>query len=123
MTQVTWRVHETGTLSARQTEKGRNCEKTMATRIGLTALETPSSEERWLMTMRHINRALVVAELRRHANEIVIGNQTADRTRPEVVPSRPLRSGRVIATGAVQTLHLYHASPPSGSVSDSANAR
>lgn len=119
---VTWRPYGAGTLVAGRTRKGRNCAKTVTKRMGLTAQETLSSEEKLLTTMRHISRVRVPAEQRR-ANEIGTRNQNAGRTRSEVEIHRLWRSGHVIVTGAVPT--LYHVSPLSGSMSvgDSTNAR
>lgn len=124
MTRVTWRAYGTGTLAASRTRRGRNYGKTVTKRMGLTALapETLSSEEELLTTTRHISRARVAAE-QRCANEIGTRNQIAGGTRPEVEITRLWQSGRVIVTGAVPTLHLYHGSPLSGSMSDNANAR
>jgi hypothetical protein len=124
MTRVTWRAYGTGTLAARRTRRGRNYGKTVTKRMGLTALasETSLSEERLQTTTRHISRVRVAAE-QRCASEIGTRNQNAGRTRPEVEIPRLWRSGRVIVTGAVPTLHLVHGSPLSGSVTDSANAR
>ena len=124
MTRVTWRAYGTGTLAARRTRRGRNYGKTVTKRMGLTVLapETLLSEEKLQTTTRHISRVRVTAE-QRCANEIGTRNQNAGRTRPKVEIPHLWRSGRVIVTGAVPTLHLYHGSPPSGRVSDSANAR
>jgi len=122
MTRVIWTVYGTGTVRtlAKQTQKGRNYEKITTTRIGLTALETLSSEERFLRTTSHISLVEVAVAEQRHANEIETRNWTGARL--EIVIPRMWPRGRVIATGAVRTLHLHHASRPSASVSDSVNA-
>jgi len=109
------------TAAVHKAQKGRNYEKITMTRIGLTALETLSNEEGFLTTTSHISLVEVAVAEQRHANEIETRNSTRTR-RLKIAISRTWLSGRVIATGAVRTLHLHRASQPSASVTDSVSA-
>jgi hypothetical protein len=83
------------------------------------AAETLPSEERPLTTTGHISP---VVGGQKHANEIGTRNQSELRSRLEIAVLCPWRSGRVIATGPVQTLYPCLESQPDGTVTDSAIA-
>src|SRR5712671_579627 len=83
------------------------------------AAETLASEERPLTTTGHINLAVGG---QRSANEIGTRRLSGLRSRLGTATPCLWRSGRVIATGPVQTLYLYLESQPDGIVTDDAIA-